>query len=592
MICIKPDTVLKFVRKYVFFLFLICFSLGWSQNSIEKHSFKTLSYYLDNHKNTDTLYFDYLKAYEGKAIKVGDLEHIFYAKSKYIIHNTNFDKRLQHGKELLTYATEKKDLKYTGLAYNKLALIYYMERDLEKSLHYELLAENTLSKTNDLYNLNKSRYGIGTIYYFVGDYDKALSFFTKTADYYKNQNSYNDLRGYISSLEYVVKNYIALNRSNDAARYLNILNEEIKKLKKHHLEIENAYVSLLKGQKLYSQKQYSSSLEHLQNALPIIKNNDDFVNEHLIYLYLGKNLWELNHDEKAVEQFNKIDLLYTEKKYMDLNLLEAYTFLIAYHKKTKNASMQLFYTEKLLKANNQLQNEYKNLSKILHTKFETKKLETSRNNLQKELKLEIYRKYIIVGGAFLIIIFLIGCIVYYRNKQKMLRKKYEVFTQQRLFSELNNTHIVLSEIQYISKINDSNEINYSDANVNTKILSDKKIQEILKKLHFFETNQGYLNSGITINSVAKELQTNSRYLSEVINNTKKQNFANYINDLRISFLLKRLDKDKKMRKLTISALAEEIGFNNSRSFSDAFIKLTGLKPSYYISQIEKDERAV
>src|SRR5690606_34474036 len=116
---------------------------------------------------------------------------------------------------------------------------------------------------------------------------------------------------------------------------------------------------------------------------------------------------------------------------------------------------------KLLKANNQLQNEYKNLSKILHTKFETKKLETSRNNLQKELKLEIYRKYIIVGGAFLIIIFLIGCIVYYRNKQKMLRKKYEVFTQQRLFSELNNTHIVLSEIQYISKINDSNEINYS-----------------------------------------------------------------------------------------------------------------------------------
>jgi len=589
MICIKPDTVLKFVRKYLFFIFLICFSLGWSQNSLEKHSFKTLSYYLDNHKNTDTLYFDYLKAYEGKAIKVGDLEHIFYAKSKYIIHNTNFDKRLQHGKELLTYATEKKDLKYTGLAYNKLALIYYMERDLEKSLHYELLAENTLSKTNDLYNLNKSRYGIGTIYYFVGDYDKALSFFTKTADYYKNQNSYNDLRGYISSLEYVVKNYIALNRSNDAARYLNILNEEIKKLKKHHLEIENAYVSLLKGQKLYSQKHYSSSLEHLQKELSIIKNNDDFVNEHLIYLYLGKNLWELNHIEKAVEQFNKIDILYTEKKYMDLNLLEAYTFLIAYHKKTKNASMQLFYTEKLLKANNQLQNEYKNLSKILHTKFETKKLETSRNDLQKELKLEIYRKYIIVGGAFLIIIFLIGCVVYYRNKQKTLRKKYEVFTQQRLFSELNNTHIVLSEIQHISKINNSNELNYSDANVNTKILSDKKIQEILKKLHFFETNQGYLNSGITINSVAKELQTNSRYLSEVINNTKKQNFANYINDLRISFLLKRLDKDKKMRKLTISALAEEIGFNNSRSFSDAFIKLTGLKPSYYISQIEKDE---
>src|SRR5690606_17472391 len=265
--------------------------------------------------NTDTLYFDYLKAYEGKAIKVGDLEHIFYAKSKYIIHNTNFDKRLQHGKELLTYATEKKDLKYTGLAYNKLALIYYMERDLEKSLHYELLAENTLSKTNDFYNLNKSRYGIGTIYYFVGDYDKALSFFIKSAHYYKHQNSYNHLRGYISSLDYIVKNYIVLNRYNDAAHYLNIVNEEIKKLKKHHVEIENDYVSLLKGQYQYFQRTYSNSINHLQDGLTIIKNNDDFANEHLIYLYLGKNLWELNHAEKAVEQFNKIDLLYTKKKY-------------------------------------------------------------------------------------------------------------------------------------------------------------------------------------------------------------------------------------------------------------------------------------
>jgi len=590
MICIKPDTVLKFVRKYIFFLFLICFSLGWSQNSIEKHSFKTLSYYLDNHKNTDTLYFDYLKAYEGKAIKVGDLEHIFYAKSKYIIHNTNFDKRLQHGKELLTYATEKKDLKYTGLAYNKLALIYYMERDLEKSLHYELLAENTLSKTNDLYNLNKSRYGIGTIYYFVGDYDKALSFFTKTADYYKNQNSYNDLRGYISSLEYVVKNYIALNRSNDAARYLNILNEEIKKLKKHHLEIENAYVYLLKGQKLYSQKQYSSSLEHLQNALPIIKNNDDFVNEHLIYLYLGKNLWELNHDEKAVEQFNKIDLLYTEKKYIDINLLEAYNFLIAYYKKTQNVSMQLFYTEQLLKASNQLQKEYKNLSKVLHNKFETKKLETSRSNLQKELKLEIYKKYIIIGGAFLVVTFLICCVIYYRNKQKKLRKKYDTFTQQRLFSELNNTHILLTENQHFNKMKDSRDLIFNDTNQGKNNLSDQKVHEILKKLRLFEKNQGYLNSSININTLAKELNTNSRYLSEVINNAKNQNFSNYINNLRIGFLLHELENNKKLRKLTISAIAEEFGFNNSRSFSDAFFKITGLKPSYYILQIEKDEK--
>src|SRR5690606_1689622 len=154
--------------------------------------------------------FDYLKAYENKAQQTGDLKEIFYAKSKYIVHGANFNERLRHAQELLKLSIKKQDVKYMGLAYNKLALVYYKERDMEQSLHYELLAEKQLSKTNDLYNLNKSRYGIATIYYFVGDYEKALSFFSQTASYYKNQNSYNDLRGYISSVKFEIKNHIAL----------------------------------------------------------------------------------------------------------------------------------------------------------------------------------------------------------------------------------------------------------------------------------------------------------------------------------------------------------------------------------------------
>src|SRR5690606_27699348 len=110
----------------------------------------------------------------------------------------------------------------------------------------------------------------------------------------------------------------------------------------------------------------------------------------------------------------------------------------------------------------QLQKEYKTLSKVLHNKFETKKLETSRSNLQKELKLEIYKKYIIIGGALLLVTFLMSCVIYYRNKQKKLRKKYDIFTQQRLFSELNNTHILLHEIQYIKKVKDSKDLIFND----------------------------------------------------------------------------------------------------------------------------------
>ncbi|WP_091095793.1 helix-turn-helix domain-containing protein [Paenimyroides marinum] len=587
------DILVQFVKKYICFaLLLFVSSLGWAQNTLEKQSFEALGNFLDNHKNTDTLYFDYLKAYENKAQKNDDLEKIFYAKSKYIVHGANFNERLRHAQELLKLSIKKQDVKYMGLAYNKLALVYYKERDMEQSLHYELLAEKQLSKTNDLYNLNKSRYGIATIYYFVGDYEKALSFFSQTANYYKNQNSYNDLRGYISSVKFEIKNHIALQQFDAATQLINFLDNEEKKLKTHHLELENGYLFLLNGQNLFAQKQYKASLEKVQKALPVIKNNEDFANEHLAYLYIGKNLWQLNEKEEAVEQFRKVDYLYDEKEYSDLNLLEAYDYLIAYYKTTNNLKMQLFYTEKLLTVSNHLQKQYKGLSNVLHTKYETTKLEASRDYLQKELKIQMYRKYVILGIATVVIVFLVSCLFYYKKKQKTLRQKYELFTQQRLFSELGTTHIVMPEIKQFEKENKQKELAvYNRGKTSKKSLSDKITEELLQKLNVFEDKQEYLNPKTTINSLAKDLNTNSKYLSEVINNCKGQNFTNYLNQLRINLVLTELDDNKKLRKLTISAIAEEFGFNNARSFSDAFFKVTGLKPSYYISQLEKDDKA-
>src|SRR5690606_28357403 len=222
-------------------------------------------------------------------------------------------------------------------------------------------------------------------------------------------------------------------------------------------------------------------------ALPVIKSNDDFANEHLAYLYIGKNLWQLNEKEAAVEQFRKVDYLYDEKEYSDLNLLEAYDYLIAYYKTTNNLKMQLFYTEKLLTVSNYLQKQYKGLSNVLHTKYETTKLEASRDHLQKELKIQMYRKYVILGIATVVIVFLISCLFYYKKKQKTLRQKYEFFTQQRLFSELRTTHIVIPEIKQLEKENKQKELAVYNSNKTSKTsLSDKKTEELLQKLNVFE----------------------------------------------------------------------------------------------------------
>jgi len=587
-------------------LFLLVASFCWAQNGLEQKSFEFLHDYLEHHKSTDTLYFEYVKAYENKAQITGNLEKLFYAKSEYIVHGTVFSEKLKYAQQLLQIAQQQNNQYYAGLAYNRLALVYHMERDLEQSLHYELLAEELLSQTDDLYNLNKSRYGIGAVYYFLGDYEKALSFFTKTANYYKSKREYNDLNGFINSVSYQIKCLHKLKRHGEASSLLDNIYSLRNHLKPKHKKLHDAYFSLLEGQNLWAQKQYQTSLDHLQKALPAITANDDFANQHLVYLYIGKDLWALNKHVEAVEQFKKVDELSTAKKYSDLNLLEAYDYLILFYKNNNDLKNQLFYTERLLKVTNELQAQNKGLSNVLHNKYETKKLEANRKELQTKLNVQKQKGYFLYGFAVSLIIGFLAYIIYTREKQKALRKKYEYFVQKQVLFELNAEPVVMNvtkekmvdeggigvkEQVVIKELTTINKEEKLADKSDKKVLAEDKVQEILIRLNEFEKKRGYINKEINLNTLAKDFNTNAKYLSEVVNSTKKENFSSYINKLRIREVILQLHEKKRFRKLTINTLAEEFGFSSTRSFSDAFFKVTGLKPSYYISQIEKDEKA-
>ncbi len=110
---------------------------------------------------------------------------------------------------------------------------------------------------------------------------------------------------------------------------------------------------------------------------------------------------------------------------------------------------------------------------------------------------------------------------------------------------------------------------------------------ILKGLHVFERDKKFISREITLNTLAKELKTNTTYLSKIINHYKNTSFSNYLHTLRIEYAIEQLKVNSTFRKFTIKAIAEEVGFNNSESFSKAFYKVKGMKPSYFLSELEK-----
>ena len=122
-------------------------------------------------------------------------------------------------------------------------------------------------------------------------------------------------------------------------------------------------------------------------------------------------------------------------------------------------------------------------------------------------------------------------------------------------------------------------------------LPEAIVNKILHKLKVFEQSDKFVRKRYTLDRLAKEIKTNSSYLSKVINTTKNINFATYLNTLRIAYAIDNLKKNKTFRSFSVEGLAEACGFHTTQSFSNAFYKQTGVKPAYFIKELNKTSKS-
>lgn len=90
----------------------------------------------------------------------------------------------------------------------------------------------------------------------------------------------------------------------------------------------------------------------------------------------------------------------------------------------------------------------------------------------------------------------------------------------------------------------------------------------------------FLDPELTLADIARELNTNTSYLSRVINSRFSSNFSQFVNEYRVLEARKMLI-DSKYRNLTIEGIARSTGFNSKSAFNAAFKKITGVTPSIY-----------
>jgi AraC-like DNA-binding protein len=113
-------------------------------------------------------------------------------------------------------------------------------------------------------------------------------------------------------------------------------------------------------------------------------------------------------------------------------------------------------------------------------------------------------------------------------------------------------------------------------------------QHILNKLKKFETTKKFTNKDISLAVLAGQFDTNTKYLSEIINRHYHINFNTYINTLRINFIVEKLKNEPNFCNYKISYLAEICGFSSHSSFATVFKSIIGISPIKFIDLLKNE----
>ena len=161
----------------------------------------------------------------------------------------------------------------------------------------------------------------------------------------------------------------------------------------------------------------------------------------------------------------------------------------------------------------------------------------------------------------------------------MLRNDYIIYYQKRK----NKDEIIKNKSLYKIGLNTQND-DYQKPH--TPIENDT-VSNILLKLDSLELKKKFLSNSFKLVNVAKQMNTNTTYLSQIINQYKGVSFSEYVNNLRINYILTELEKNPVIRKYNIEVISKEIGYKSCTTFINAFKKRVHMTPSEYIKKLDK-----
>lgn len=456
---------------------------------------------------------------------------------------------------------------YACMAHNCLGMICFMNSNYSGAYSHFSAASELWGEGDAAGNLNLS-----AIYLYYGDQQRAYQLMRNVFDdAIKNRNYHMASSTLLNLLTSDIdESVLPPDTIADLIRYYRHNVRRTTDNPEYHL------ASHMASAKLYSiEGKHEEAIRELRESLrangsTLIPSRNLFSS----YEELGKTFQAAGLSDSAIFYLEKAEKIARDNNFPEL-LMSAYSNISKVYAATGRRSLADEYRYKRLNLNDSLFTT-REFGKIhdLEMFHQADKFERHLNRLSMEK--ELRGKVLWIVSIALVI--MAGLLIFIFTQNRSLQRKNKYLFERNL--EVMNAQEKEKEE---SRDNESDSVEEKEnVKYNTSGLSDEAAEALKQRiLQIMSDEETFCQEDFSLRDLANLCESNSKYVSQVLNERIGMSFSQYLNERRVSVARRMFVDQENYGHLTIEAIVASLGYKSRSTFSKTFKRITGLSPSEF-----------
>ena len=223
---------------------------------------------------------------------------------------------------------------------------------------------------------------------------------------------------------------------------------------------------------------------------------------------------------------------------------------------------------------------------------------------ESDRKVILLQRIVVIVSLIVVALLVMLIVIVFRQNKNLRNSYYSLYILNRKLHSMHSQIVEatlpvnvkndkLPNVDLVtSTLNENSSKAHQDSKYMTSNLAEDKRKELIDNISLvMETTQAYAEDDFSLDRLAELTNSNSRYVSQVINDYYQKNFSNFVNEYRVRLACNRLT-DESYKHYSIRGIGRSVGYKSNTTFVNVFRKVTGITPSAYqkIALVEAKEQ--